>query len=724
MNIQNFYPLIRAKSFFRKLNFFFLVNLILCIYFFIAFLPLPGSIQADLDPSWMYAISQAAQKQMIFGQDIIFTYGPLGYLITGATLYENFLQITIFRWLVYVFLLTVSILKIVSLKNHIQQLFIGLSIVLTFFFGMSTDYQILLIFLIILSFDNFIKKYPRLLFLLLGVASGFCALTKFTLGIYTFGSLNIFLLVNFYQSFRRKSKSDIVNYIFAIINSCLGLISTSLIFLAPDRSVLYLNKIIINLLIAGAIGVSVGLIQKRIKGQSDSRGETRAKFINISSNNFLLPWLVFYVIYSLLLVHIISSSQSPSLIDYLKNSLEISSGYSSAMSFVGSKIQVALAISDLFIVIWLMLLIAREGALNLSLSLFFVLLLSFKHGFVRQDIHVVIFAEVVPIITSLLILKISRFRYQKMSYYLCAYILIISLLISPLKHQVKVTLETVMPNRVINNLIYLVDIKKLQSKIEKETINNLARLQLPDKVKNLVNGEPIDIIPWEISLVPANQLNWKPRPIFQSYSAYTTTLDNINFDSLSKKERNYLFYQFISIDGRHPFFDEPQTFHYIFCNYEPSAEIPDFIKIPKLSNIFLLEKLKVSRCSPTSLSEISSISWDTPHPIEASNGAIIRTNVKFQYSLVGKIYKILFRAPPVMMKIDYVDGSQKTYRIIPENSENGVIVSYLPREDNEAMSFFRGQLLARVKSFSFQTNNSLLYTSNIKLNFSSELLRY
>jgi hypothetical protein len=720
MNLQ---LLIRSKTSFRKPSSIFLINLILLIYFFIAFLPLPFPTGIGLDQSWIYAISQAAQKQLIFGQDIIFTYGPLGYLITGATLNENFLQITIFRWLIYLFLFIVSILRIVTLKNPIQQLLIGLSIVSALFIGMSTDYQIVFIFLMILSFDIFFKKYPRLLSLLLGATSGFCVLTKFTLGIYTFGSLNLFLLVNLYQSLGRKSQIGLANYFFALINSFLGFFSITLILLAPDQYLFYLNKIIIDLFIAGAIGASVGLIQRRIKEQSESKGEAGTKFINISSNYRLLPWLVFYVFYCLLLVHIISSSQSPSLIDYLKNSLEISSGYSSAMSLVGRKIQVALAISDFLLIIFLVFFVTKEGALNLSLSLFFTLFLSFKHGFVRQDTHVISFAIVAPLIASLLMLRISRFGYRKISYYLFLYILITCLAISQVMLTIKDQAVMLNPDRVANNLAYLIDLKKLQLKIEKETINNLARIQLPDKVKNLVNGKSIDIIPWEVSLVPANNLNWKPRPIFQSYSAYTTDLDNMNFDSLSREERDYLFYQFLSIDGRHPFFDEPKTFNYIFCNYEPSAEIPGFIKMPNLSNVVLLEKRKVPRCSLTSLSETSSIPWDTPHSIEAGNESMLLANIKFQYSLIGKIYKSLFRAPPVMMKIDYVDGSQRAYRIIPENSENGVIVSHLPKDDNEAMSFFQGKVPSRVKSFSFQTSNSLLYSPNIEMSFSSELLR-
>ncbi|MFM5960370.1 MAG: hypothetical protein ACKOQ2_24990, partial [Dolichospermum sp.] len=77
------------------------------------------------------------------------------------------------------------------------------------------------------------------------------------------------------------------------------------------------------------------------------------------------------------------------------------------------------------------------------------------------------------------------------------------------------------------------NIGKLQSIINQKSLSNLANIQLPDTIKNLVNCKTIDIIPWEISLVPANQLNWKPRPIFQSYSAYTKTLDNFNFESMS-----------------------------------------------------------------------------------------------------------------------------------------------------------------------------------------------
>jgi hypothetical protein len=133
----------------------------------------------------------------------------------------------------------------------------------------------------------------------------------------------------------------------------------------------------------------------------------------------------------------------------------------------------------------------------------------------------------------------------------------------------------------------------------------------------------------------------------------------------------------------------------------------------------ILEKRKSSICSATTIVNSSSIPWNTFQLIEASDGLITRAKVKFNYSLLGKIYKTLFRSPPVMMEVTYINGLRKSYRIIPENSDNGVIVSHLPKDDSEAISFFRGQLPGQVNSFSFSTSNSLLYAPNIEMTFSS-----
>jgi hypothetical protein len=120
--------------------------ILLIIYSWLAFLPLPQPNVVGLDPSWAYAISRAAADGLIFGKDIIFTYGPLGYLVAGATLKQNFFVILAFRILVNLAFWIISIIRITSLQGISQKIFLSLSLFLPYFlFGFSLDYQILLI---------------------------------------------------------------------------------------------------------------------------------------------------------------------------------------------------------------------------------------------------------------------------------------------------------------------------------------------------------------------------------------------------------------------------------------------------------------------------------------------------------------------------------------------------------------------------------------------------
>jgi hypothetical protein len=695
-----------------------LISITLFLFIFFAFLPQPFSIGTSLDPGWSYAISQAVEQKLLFGKDIVFTYGPLGYLIAGASLEGNFLQIILFRWLVYLLLFIVSIIRILTMKNSIHRLLLVFTILFALItgtpyvgVGMSTDYQILFIYLLILSFNNIFQKYPRLIPLFVGAVSGFCILTKFSLGIYIFGSFLLFLLINFLKGIKTKSETEIINNIFAITNLVLATLSVAWIFLIPNNFLTNLNSIILKLSFSCIAGIFGWFLSNRVN----------QKYVQTHSN--LLPWLIFYCVYSLLIVHAIFDDSSVSLINYFKNSLEMSSGYSSAMSVVGNQFTLVLAILEYIIILIFLFLILQEGYLNLSLSLLFILFICFKHGFVRQDGHVVVFAITIPLIALLCLLKIKKYRNLKISYFFYCFILIASIFIAGSGLSPVVQGRKLLLNNVIHNIVSISDLNGLKTEIIRKSKLDLVDLHLPNYVKKLVNKKTIDIIPWDISLVPANNLNWVPRPVFQSYSAYTNKLDNLNFESMSKSPRDYIFYNFQSIDGRHPFFDEPKTFFYIFCNYQPSVDAPDFINTPALKNIVLLEKRKLSRCLPDSFSKKSSISWNTPYSTETVSESIIRAKVKFQYSFIGKIYKTIFRSPPVMMKINYVNGFHNTYRIIPENSENGVIVNYLPKDDNEALSFLRGKLLAQVQSFSFQTSNSLLYAPKIELSFSSDTLR-
>lgn len=714
----------------NRISLYSILWIIGLLYCFAIFIPIPNSLGTDLELSWQYAISRAAVDKLIFGKDIIFTYGPLGYLVHGAALEQNFITVTTFRFIVYFILFVAVSLKIAKLKTKLQKLaifsswllLVSINISVTYQ-NISTDYQILFIFLIALSIiDDLPIKLIRWCAVSLGALAGFCLLTKFTLGIATAGSLCLFFSGNFFSSI--KKKTNYLVSLFALLDSLLAAISVSFILLSPDFYIFNFHKILVCLVVSGTCGLLAWFIQLRLARKViDKAGEKTIASRDLRSRFHIrtVSWYVFYVIYCLCLAVTIFSSH-PSLVDYLKNSLDLASNYSSAMSLVGSRRELILAVSELVLISILLVCIARAGNFGFALALFLCLFLAFKHGFVRHSVnHIVIFSWCTLIVVSLSLPKLRTARIQKIPYLLSFYVLVIAFIFwipigvsSP---------RSITPSMAIKNLTYLFNLSSLHSSVRANSNSNLAVEKLPTSMTSIVENKKVDIVPWEISLVAANNLNWKPRPIFQSYSAYTTALDNLNFKSLSAEPRDYIFYDFSAIDGRHPFFDEPRTFAYIFCNYKLNSYLPKSSQQNKFSyptNLLLLEKLSSSGCSPSvSTSKTSTVRWNNSQHIEASDRSIILAKVKFTYSLFGKIYKSLFRSPPVTMQVTYADGSKRDYRIIPENSDNGVIFSHLPKDDNEALSFFHRQLPAQVQSFKFHATNSLLYSPTIEINFLS-----
>lgn len=670
------------------------------IYCFLAFIPIPLGIITGLDPSWSYALSKAAAEKLIFGRDIIFTYGPFGYLIHGSVLEQNFWTIIIFRLIIHLSLFAVALAKILTLRNNLLRLSLGLSILLAYLTVLMTDYQILVAFLIIISSPSILSdpKSLRGWSLGLGALSGFFLLCKFTLGIYTLCSLVLLLSANIYDSL--KSKSNVKISCLALLEALL--VATSVAFIVLNPNYIYsLNKVFICIISSVILTLTIKFIQHLfILHYPES----------ITLNKLPLGSISFYGSYFLGLIALIYYS-FPSLTTYLKGSWEISSGYSSAMSIIGPAWQLGLGISQVVLILIILFFLAREGSSGFSISLAFVLAISFKHGFVRQDIHIMLFFSLTPIIVALCISQSKKTFSNSFSLFVHLYTLIL-LVFLPYSPPL---LEKLAPNQVVNNTSLLLNLNQLRKQINASSIANMSEMKLPDNFIKIVKDKPIDIVPWEISLVAANNLNWKPRPIFQSYSAYTKFLDEANSQSLLNQPRDYIIYQFSSIDGRHPFFDEPKTFFNIFCNYKLSSEISNLVNTRKIFNLMLLEKRQSNICSPGLIDKKFSIPWKINHSIEASDRFFTRAVVKIEYSALGKIYKTLFRSPPVIINITYINEQKYSYRIIPENAENGVIISHLPNSDSDALFFFKGQLPMRVKSFSFSTINPILYKQSIEI---------
>jgi hypothetical protein len=76
----------------------FVGQAVLWVLLWLSLIRLPQPPSAGLDPSWRLTLDYALGRQMQFGTDLVFTYGPLGYLVAGTTSGEHFVHYLIWQF--------------------------------------------------------------------------------------------------------------------------------------------------------------------------------------------------------------------------------------------------------------------------------------------------------------------------------------------------------------------------------------------------------------------------------------------------------------------------------------------------------------------------------------------------------------------------------------------------------------------------------------------------
>jgi hypothetical protein len=93
---------------------------------------------------------------------------------------------------------------------------------------------------------------------------------------------------------------------------------------------------------------------------------------------------------------------------------------------------------------------------------------------------------------------------------------------------------------------------------------------------DLLQGQTVHVAPYQASVAWAYGLDWRPLPVFQSYSAYTTGLDQDDANALTSPDapQRILSNLNSAIDGRVSAFDEGLTTRTILCRYEELRTTP------------------------------------------------------------------------------------------------------------------------------------------------------
>ena len=585
----------------------------------------PDMPELGNDPSWRFAINQAVAQGLVFGRDVIYTYGPYASVFTKS--YHpatDWLMLggSIFLGLCYSSLLIT--LAAVMKRRWMPIVFVAVAASLMYSHEPIRD----------APRDALLYSYPLLLALLT-------------------------------YRITADRDNDISSKRFKII--------FALLFL--PLGLLPLVKASL-LLICGSLAVcSVFLL-------------LRDKQNRMAGLCAVLP-----VLFGILLWRI---SRQPilGLPGYFLNMRPVVSGYTEAMSLVGNFREITLYLTGAAGVLY-MALTDKAGLIHrvvAAICYLLFLFIAFKEGFVRHDAHAMVAstAIVLAVLAGALALRNKP----------AVPVTIVMIVFIACGYIDSRYVEFSVARLLTNALDAYSD--AFQGLGSRASDRDRPDAQFNDALSWIKKQAPIppmqgtaDIFSFNQSALFASGQTWLPRPVFQSYQAYTPDLARVNADHLrGDKAPDNIVFRVEPIDDRLPALEDGACWPILIDKYA----------IASADTLFLYLKKKNVPAPDHAPIQIYNgrHALNSNVPVPPAKDAII-AEIGVEQTLIGRLFTTFYKPPELHISVALTGGETKTFRFIPGMAKSGFILSPLVNDTNDFIQLTASrENLAKntVKSFS------------------------
>jgi hypothetical protein len=392
---------------------------------------------------------------------------------------------------------------------------------------------------------------------------------------------------------------------------------------------------------------------------------------------------------------------------YFRGVYEISSGHGPALGINNFSLDPAIGagLAALIGVLTWWAWRRKDEARILLLLTLPILLVSFRVNLTRADIeHEVIYLYVVILVVLLAALFLRR---PSMTARLLLVALVpVSLLGisgSPLSHL------SAMEQRIgTYRALYAL------SRGEEAPLREAARRHyaLSDDQLAVLKSGSVDVMPWDLLLPYGYELAWRPRPVPQSYTSFTTYLDRLDAAHFQSIGPEHVLYRYDTVDNRYAPFDEPAVLQALLMGYQvdPSSD----------SRYMVLDRLPVAM-EPVrrDLGRVCSVMGE-PIAVPRLQGSPVFAAVHLSYSSAGQLLKAIYVPPPLFIAIAHSGGrSAGPFRFVLGTAEDGLLMSSYVADGADMEALFRGLPDKPIDSFTITTNGSIAYEAPICADFYS-----
>jgi hypothetical protein len=562
---------------------------------------------------WVIVLSEAAAGRYRFGDEIVFTSGPL------VDFYKHLFNPATFRTTLVVtyFTLALQVVVLTLLAVRSRAVFFALVMLpaLIFFMFLRDVLLLLTPFLIaLLALGSPERRETTVLILLGAVAAALATLGKFTLFPLSIG---LFVLIDAHRLTRRRLPVAILAY-------------------------------------AGSL------------------------------------WAAFALL----------ATEGSDLVDFLRASVQVALGYGGAMSLAGPRFDVALYAGLLLAGLaataaleWRRMRrdgVDLESVLALTALLLF-LWITFKLGFVRNDLHVLFsFTGLALGFGVYALARISAYRQGRIAAAMLAAVVVASAFYSHVRIASDPATRLPMSATLAESFrAAATEVRRTARALADpggwmaERMQVAAAARIARAAKNPLGRleGSVDALPPIPDALIAAGLDYRPRPTIAEYTTYSRALIDRNRAFLSGPHApDHIVFATQRVDYRHPALTEGPLWPLLLSRYAPSKLLGDMLLLSRrqapVGDLLAPGSAGIARLGETM-------------PIEFGSEPVF-LSLDVRLTLLGRALDFLFRAPLVSVAVTTADGVERVYRLVPGIAREGFVASPLIESPTEFVRLAEG----------------------------------
>lgn len=193
-----------------------------------------------------------------------------------------------------------------------------------------------------------------------------------------------------------------------------------------------------------------------------------------------------------------------------------------------------------------------------------------------------------------------------------------------------------------------------------------ARVRIGAAFPGLDARGAVDMIGFEQGALLARGLDYRPRPVFHDYAAYTRWLIDANQAHWrGGRAASTIFVANATIDNHYPLLDTGKSIVELLTRFRAEEALGDYLRLQRRSAP--LEAV------PTAVVDAGA-RWGEWVSIP-DTGALVMLEAQMTLNWGGRLLRLALRPPQVAITVKLADGTERVHRVVPAMAAEGFLLS-------------------------------------------------